>query len=93
MTQPRPTPPRGTTRVPAGTRPPDQHECSGCGELIARTQIACKPCWRTVPGEFKERLGKTAPGSAARKRVITEMRSFLRGAWLDRGPNFGGNAQ
>lgn len=85
--QPRPTPPRGTTRVPAGTRPANQHECPGCGEMTERQRIACAPCWRTVPGLLKAKFGESEPGSTARKRVIAQMREHLRG-----GPDIGGSA-
>lgn len=79
MTTPKPTPPRGTTRIPAGTRPPDLRPCPGCGEMIARTLVACAPCWRLVPGVLKEQFGRSAPGSAGRMRIVAEMRAHLRG--------------
>lgn len=60
------------------TRPADQEECPGCGELVHFKTIACALCWRAVPGELKARFSQTAAGSGARSRVIAEMRQWLR---------------
>lgn len=75
---PRPTPPRGTTRV-QGERPPNQILCPGCGVMISRTLVACGPCWAAVPGELKSQLSGTAPATIGRARVVAAMRAFLQG--------------
>jgi len=77
VSTPHPTPPRGTTRA-TGERPPDQHQCPGCGAQTSRSLIACAPCWRTVPGILKAKLGGTTPGTIGRARVVGEMRQWLR---------------
>lgn len=74
---PRPTPPRGTMRV-QGERPPNQIMCPGCGEMISRAFVACRICWRAVPGELKAELTATTPATIGRARVVAAMRAFLR---------------
>lgn len=51
--------------------------CPGCATQIPRTLVACKPCWRAVPGPLKKRLGESVPGTIARARVVGEMRKWL----------------
>lgn len=63
------------TRPP--TRPADQIACPGCAVMISRTLIACKPCWRQVPGTLKAKLLETKPGTIGRARVVGDMRIWL----------------
>lgn len=67
------TPPPPHSGLPAG-----QMACPGCGRPTARTLIACRPCWRQVPGSMKDRLAGTTPGTFGRARVVGEMRSWLK---------------
>jgi hypothetical protein len=56
----------------------DRMPCPGCGRPTTRDLIACKPCWRQVPGSMKDRLAGATPGTIGRARVVGEMRSWLK---------------
>lgn len=68
-----PTPPQ-----PRPELPPGQMACPGCGKPTSRALIACRPCWRQVPGSMKDRLAGMTPGTVGRARVVGEMRSWLK---------------
>lgn len=80
-----PTPIAPRPAPPAEEPDRDFLPCSGCGERIPRRLIACKSCWRTIPGELKAELGTTLPGTIGRVRVVGKMRRFLQGGQPDAG--------
>lgn len=46
------------------TRPrSSMHGCPGCGALVQRSQLACKPCWFQLPAWLRD-----AVNAAWRKR-------------------------
>lgn len=69
------------TKSSATGRPIDLAPCpgEGCPEMISRNQIACKACWRGVPGRFKTKLSATSPGTTMRKRAVADIRAYLQG--------------
>lgn len=73
----RPTPPRGTTRV-TGQGAANMAPCPGCGEGIDHHAIACKPCFKRIPGALKEQLANAPSGTTERKRIVARMREHLR---------------
>lgn len=57
----------------------EQHVgCPGCGRLIPSTRIACAPCWKSVPGSMKARLGQQAYGTGASAREAKKIQKWLK---------------
>jgi hypothetical protein len=55
----------------------DVAPCPGCDESIPRHTLACKPCWRSVPGDLKAALTAAPSGSTRRKQVVTKIREWF----------------
>jgi len=52
--------------------------CPGCGEQTLSRHVACRRCYLLIPSDFKERFSRTRPSTTERKRVVAEMRAWLR---------------
>jgi hypothetical protein len=60
--------------VKTPSRTPSTHPCPGrCGQLVARSMIACRSCWYEVPDDLRNRFGRTRVGSDDRRGVALEI--------------------
>lgn len=46
--------------------------------MIDHHAIACKACFKLIPGVLKERLAASISGTSQRKAIVSEMRKHLR---------------